>query len=335
MSGNLVYAIKEGQIVHISAVEKGLACGAACPACGERLIARKGKKVSHHFAHHSVKECEYGYETLLHLAAKEIIARHKFMTIPPVYVGFMSSKKPVLISPARKIKIDRVELEKRQECLIPDIVIYSGDKKLFVEILVTHRVDKRKLYEITKAGISTIEIDLSDKPVLTEEELSDVVLNDVESKKWVYNSVAEHWREKFRSVSEVKKKVYHGMALHVDFCPIKIRTWHGKPYANVLDDCGGCEYFIEMNEDEILCSGKQGIASIEDFRVKEELRIKKDVEIEYMEKNKSILNGICPECKGVLGKRQGKYVEFWGCSNFPKCKFKAFIDWDTGEIFFD
>lgn len=335
MSSNLIYAIKEGRLVHISAVEKGLACGAVCPACGERLIARKGEKVAHHFAHYSVKECEYGYETSLHLAAKELILRHKCITIPPVFVEFKSSKNPILISPAREIEIDKVELEKRQGHFVPDIAIHSGGKKLFVEIFVTHRVDETKFAEIRKAGISTIEIDLSNKPVLTEEELNHIVLNDAESKKWVYNSVAEHWYEKFCSVSDVKKIVYHGLAAHIDFCPIKIRTWHGKPYANVLDDCIDCKYYIEGREHEILCSGKQGIASIEDFSVKEELRVKKDVELEYMEKNRDILNGICPECKGALGKRQGKYVEFWGCSNFPACKFKAFIDWDTGEIIFD
>ncbi len=29
----------------------------------------------------------------------------------------------------------------------------------------------------------------------------------------------------------------------------------------------------------------------------------------------------CPKCGGVLVKRNGKYGEFIGCSNFPKCRF--------------
>jgi hypothetical protein len=33
--------------------------------------------------------------------------------------------------------------------------------------------------------------------------------------------------------------------------------------------------------------------------------------------------GICPRCGGRLVLRQGKYGEFWGCSNYPKCKFKT------------
>jgi len=31
--------------------------------------------------------------------------------------------------------------------------------------------------------------------------------------------------------------------------------------------------------------------------------------------------GICPRCGGKLVLRKGKYGEFWGCSNYPKCKF--------------
>lgn len=30
---------------------------------------------------------------------------------------------------------------------------------------------------------------------------------------------------------------------------------------------------------------------------------------------------ICPKCGGELKKRNGRYGEFWGCSNFPNCRF--------------
>ncbi len=37
-------------------------------------------------------------------------------------------------------------------------------------------------------------------------------------------------------------------------------------------------------------------------------------------KNK-INSGICPKCGGKLILRKGKFGSFWGCSNYPKCKF--------------
>ena len=35
----------------------------------------------------------------------------------------------------------------------------------------------------------------------------------------------------------------------------------------------------------------------------------------------TIDNNICPRCGGNLVLRNGKYGEFWGCSNFPNCRF--------------
>lgn len=53
------------------------------------------------------------------------------------------------------------------------------------------------------------------------------------------------------------------------------------------------------------------------MRTKHVSDIKKDVEV----KNKKIESGICPRCNGVLIERIGPYGRFWGCSNYPRCKF--------------
>ena len=39
------------------------------------------------------------------------------------------------------------------------------------------------------------------------------------------------------------------------------------------------------------------------------------------EQQRNLERGICPRCGGNLVLRNGKYGEFWGCSNYPKCKF--------------
>ena len=41
----------------------------------------------------------------------------------------------------------------------------------------------------------------------------------------------------------------------------------------------------------------------------------KDVE------NITISNNICPKCGGTLKEREGKYGKFYGCSNYPRCKY--------------
>lgn len=37
--------------------------------------------------------------------------------------------------------------------------------------------------------------------------------------------------------------------------------------------------------------------------------------------NATINSGICPKCGGHLVERNGKYGSFYGCSNYPKCRF--------------
>jgi hypothetical protein len=36
---------------------------------------------------------------------------------------------------------------------------------------------------------------------------------------------------------------------------------------------------------------------------------------------KDLKEGICPRCGGKLVEKEGKYGKFYGCSNYPKCKF--------------
>lgn len=39
------------------------------------------------------------------------------------------------------------------------------------------------------------------------------------------------------------------------------------------------------------------------------------------EQQRDLAKGICPRCGGKLVLRKGKYGEFYGCENYPKCKF--------------
>lgn len=46
-----------------------------------------------------------------------------------------------------------------------------------------------------------------------------------------------------------------------------------------------------------------------------------NVKTRQYQTNNSIKQSICPRCGGNLILRQGKYGSFYGCSNYPKCKF--------------
>ena len=272
----LIYALKDGNIVSIDEVQSGKDCGCVCPACGDELIARKGEKRMHHFAHRSNEDCEYGYESSLHLAAKDILSRSKKMAIPPVYVEFPQSGKPKeLISMERGISIDDVELEKRFDDIIPDIVVYSGDKYFFVEIYVTHPIDDEKLKKLEEKNISTIEIDLSKiKRDISVEELSDILLKSSDRKSWKYNAVSDKWYRHFEkdASDELPLKRHGGGTYYVDRCPLQDlnRTY----YANVRDECMRCKYCISYSRGKnLLCSGRERISTIADFPISKEERV--------------------------------------------------------------
>ncbi|MBD5142610.1 MAG: hypothetical protein HDT22_03235 [Ruminococcus sp.] len=255
---NLIYAIKEGSLVYIDDVEKGLRCGCICPACGASLIAKKGNKVSHHFAHYSSEDCEKGYETSLHLLAKKILSETKEIMLPAVRIQLANVYIPMWNQ--GKIQIDYVELEKKNGEIIPDVIAYSGNKKLIIEIYVTHKVDEEKLKKIRASDISALEIDLSKfDRFITESELRNILVNSDSYKSWLYNSISEKYFKVFCSVS--KRRWVSGYAGRIYYCPLARKTWYGKPYADFIDDCSCCEYLIEVETDDdyntsILCLGR-------------------------------------------------------------------------------
>lgn len=48
----------------------------------------------------------------------------------------------------------------------------------------------------------------------------------------------------------------------------------------------------------------------------------KQIKNQVRENNLKVEQGVCPKCGRALVKRKGKYGEFIGCSNYPKCRYK-------------
>ncbi len=190
---NLVYGIKEGRVFHISEVPKGLACGCFCPECNSALVAKKGNILCHHFSHYNGDECNTAPETALHLLAKQIISEESCLVIPPVTYGSQTLFAPKLIRFGRIIK------EQPINDIKPDIVATYNNTPIFVEILVTHKVDENKINKIRQLNISSIEIDLSNiSRELDKESLKNIVLND-EPRKWLYNKKIDQLLKKIEA----------------------------------------------------------------------------------------------------------------------------------------
>ena len=62
----------------------------------------------------------------------------------------------------------------------------------------------------------------------------------------------------------------------------------------------------------------QSVALVEKGTKKQHVH---NVRANINDRNNKIRSGICPRCGGTLVERNGKYGRFYGCSNYPACKF--------------
>lgn len=251
MLTKLPYGLKEGKLVSIDEVEKGLACNCICPGCQGILVARKGEKNIDHFAHQNGGNCEGGIETALHLAAKEIIKEEKRIVIPSLQGTNPSSGYGRLtLAKSIVLTIDEVQLEVRLNDFQPDILAFIGKQKLIIEVAVTHFVNNEKYEKIKKIGISAIEIDLKDlKDGFTKDDLRRAVIDSLENKSWIYNAKEEDlmnfWIQKMERIAksdeiarikkleeekqkkyEIKKQGFDKIIPNQDgesFCPMSIQ----------------------------------------------------------------------------------------------------------------
>lgn len=255
------YALLDEKLVFIDDVKNGIECSCVCSYCGEALIAKNGgTKRIHHFSHISGAECAHGYETSLHLLAKKIIEQDHRLQVPEAVLKYPDTNFSLMILDETEMEFSSVCLESKCGSVIPDITCFSDNKPiLFVEIKVTHGIDEEKLTKLREQSVPTLEIDLSNiERVITEDELRMIIRSKSEYKKWIYHNITEEYNRKLTSVVQTKTPISRGFAFHYDECPISARVYKGKPYANVIDDCLGCEHFIEWAELGIRCSGRFG-----------------------------------------------------------------------------
>lgn len=219
----LPFGIKNGELVHISIVPSGLACECYCPCCEAKLIARKGEKNAHGFAHYQADECEHGLETALHLAAKKVLENASQITLPELMIEeqvsntVLTKKDSAIVCEQQTVHIDYVILETPLKSIIPDVIAYIYDMPILLEIAVTHFVDKEKLNKIRNLGISCIEIDLRDVARNADlETIYSIVVDSVKEKKWLFHTEAEKVRVELKTrlkkeLEDESKSIYQAI----------------------------------------------------------------------------------------------------------------------------
>ena len=160
------FGLREGRLYSPSQTNRGKECGCVCPGCQVPLIANQGEKKRHYFSHYHGGDCVGGYESAVHLMAKQVIQDSMMVTVP----GFSRTLTQELASgsfiesivelPPTQIQFSSVTLEQAVEGLRPDIVgLLADGTAIHIEVYVTHAVSEDK--QIRFSDKNMFELDLS------------------------------------------------------------------------------------------------------------------------------------------------------------------------------
>ena len=202
--GISVIAVNEhGKLVSIHDVPSGLACNCKCPGCDRRMVARKGKELSHHFAHYGIVgvTCVSAGESALHRFAKDVLNQHLQIGLPALTITEAGEAETVVVE--RRFTFDSAALEQRTGKIVPDVILAKGDRQLMVEFVVTHACGPEKIEFIRLLDIGAIEIDLSAYRNLTLGEVAEKILFQAD-RKWLHNPKTSAARERARKRSQEK-----------------------------------------------------------------------------------------------------------------------------------
>lgn len=186
----LRYALRKdtNELVFVDDVPSGLQCECLCPHCQKVLVAKKGNEREHHFAHYNNADCTGARMTALHLMAQNILQTTKQVMLPAYNTESIQRE-------ARSITFDEVTLEysitdhgirRKPDCV--GRIIKNGQKyTLWIEILVTHKVDEEKEKDIKALRQHCIEIDLSDmlNTDYDEQSVKERLLTKTDNRHWI------------------------------------------------------------------------------------------------------------------------------------------------------
>jgi len=159
-SFKIPYGERNGELLHISQVERGLACDCQCPVCNDQLVARMGSIKKHHFAHFRNVECNG--ETYLHILGKRLIYNRISTAIfngQPLPITWDCQQCYSIHEVNLVRKAYSVKLEMNFGVCRPDIALLNKEVQpiAFIEVVVKHSPDKNVFTYVTENNIGLIE----------------------------------------------------------------------------------------------------------------------------------------------------------------------------------
>jgi len=154
------FGLRNSTLYEPQQVANGKGCNCVCPGCLRPLIARQNHSTPH-FAHAPGEDCAKAFETAVHLAAKQVIAKRGVLRLPALeHVPQFSLRIVQTLLAEQTVLVDNVREELWWEDMRPDIVANYQGQSYLVEIAVTHFVDAPKQRKIEAQKLPALEIDV-------------------------------------------------------------------------------------------------------------------------------------------------------------------------------
>lgn len=184
----MCYGLRDGTLVSATEVQRGLACGCFCPACGGTLVAKKGSYRTAHFAHFDREDCGGWLETIVHQRAKALLIEEKKLMLPPVYrvPGTGECK-----SPWKLVTFEKIDLEVTLGNGRADAIGIINGRPLAIEIAVTHKISKKRIFEYRELGHAAVEIDFLPVADLHDDNIRSILTTTVQERRWICNQYME------------------------------------------------------------------------------------------------------------------------------------------------
>lgn len=215
--------------------------------------------------------------------------------------------------------------------ILDDVVLYTNNGTTQIDHIV-----------VSKYGVFAIE---------TKNYTGEIYGND-QNEEWkqIIVTRVRYRRNPFKVYTYVTKNLFYNPVKqslgHSYVIKDKLKSWKYLPVVPIVCFTGNCNissvkskhnvvYWTDLlsviyshktvylNDDEV----KEIAQLLSDYNMRSEVSNKEHIKNIKNIKNikrdigDKIESGICPKCGGKLIKREGKFGNFLGCRNYPKCKF--------------
>ncbi|WP_070401286.1 hypothetical protein [Hydrogenophaga sp. PML113] len=168
------------------------------------------------FAHHRGASCALGFETAVHLAAKQLVADRMALYLPEVRVNVPGVAddgdlfaQPSLFAPAGVSRLQAVRVEASVGEIRPDLVVTLGGRDVLVEIAVTHFVDALKLRRVKDLRVAAVEINVSAAREMNFAALEAALFTSEQKSQWLCHPERDAEQERLEALAANERSCSH------------------------------------------------------------------------------------------------------------------------------